>query len=827
MFYLVFDKKDNQIKDTIKYAARSLNDNVSVEINELITWCVVFPDVFESIEIVHQYFLILTTMRTIETFLKDEISNNDTIIYISNIISDYHWFQVRDINNWIWFFYHYPLLSKEIEQIEGNNEQVLFLSWCPNHEQDTSRFKQSFYNIVNFRPLATIPSNKIPIVFQYNEQFIFDEYLNFVPNEEDYLYKNWEICGLPWMKGYFYWTHPELFLNQFSQLYQSNQNIWKLTDTILNKEYDLWLSMKKEKTLPHRLLYFLKHLNHDKKNVNIYHQSQNPVMYVIPKQKYKDKKEKLTIEQWIENIEGLHAIELTNWKPIIKRRLTQFLQSTLTTETEVLELWNWIHKLHNYFLPLDHLHMELMNIRYFHIVSKHFIWFPFQEEFAITDKLLEPESIYHKKSLEAAISSKMRISERILNHSNQVDVYYKSLDVGIRFIHMYRTTDWSDFNFFYWWCPEKSEFVNIYHKQMNCMSSKYKMIHDNFHQEFALVWVWDIFAMPFIFPFNQITTYQIDKWYNYINNVWDNILNHKYYYCNEQNSPIIWVAIPKCGWNFFITFLKNIPEKCPSLKDVIWNPLIDYPIRNDLKNLTYTNYELLSTEPPYYIQIFFGNSCYTNSPKTIDFLIEEEKKDGTLVSYCPKWYFPGKPKSQFRTIPKKFPNLKKNYFWYDPDRLDHYDLYHWAEWFQIIDRSWNKILNTKPNIISSPKQINSNYPWNQWFSSQQLIDGYLTKLQEIAYRAQQSELLFVILVSNTNNTNLTNEGWRCQWWKTNLTFEKPVGYVGYLLNCSVVGSDNNLTDLDDWNYFVQLILSRLSLNSNLPKWLPIENLHTM
>jgi hypothetical protein len=458
-----------------------------------------------------------------------------------------------------------------------------------------------------------------------------------------------------------------------------------------------------------------------------------------------------------------------------------------------------IQQLHNYFKPLPYFSVKVIHPLEYEKTPPHLLWFPFQEEYNhnMYDKINTEETLQTCPSMIPFL----RNSHRIFSQPEQVRTYYKQLEVGLRFSHIYRSTDWTEFNEAYWWHEEKQFYTFPYQpeQQNRTLLFLYQTESQKHHQEFVLLWAWDCFSVPFLYPSTNIPldTTRFLLWKEFIKQLWTVILQQPNYLkviCNNKAVPIVYVAIPPQGWDLFSTLLEQVFLITPELSHIQWRYITNYPLRVDNKVKYLTEQPSNSSPPPPSLQFLF------NELLSIDF-----------QSIPTRTFYPWK-----ETISRI------------PFRLDGYDLYQWTLWFRIIEQSWHRLIHRKPIIhhsIQSIQWIRS--PWNQWLllykNTNEEVSINNKTLFHIAYEAQKGNLPFIFLRKDCMDQKQLPFAWRGTFWFPCTEEEAD----GCFINCCMISKRFSELEPFSIDKCIKLYNSLRSIfPQKFPEWIPSKFLYT-
>ena len=629
--------------------------NIWLKATDCITspWTLIIPDTIETKIQINSLATIYTTYQPYQEIL-EQIQEDDYIFYFI-LNENQQWFPVEDAEQWKWFFSNIDEVMKPVQE---NKPPLVFIPWCPIYQDN--HFLTAFYNLIQ----GTLPPkpNELLELLHFHEPSLKIE-----------------------TPGFKQWIHPSPFI----QSYLSNESFH------INEEYS------------HKLIYFLKH-QFIPGIQPTYSREKSPFTYIIHGKTLKENPiEYMPIKNWLSRFDKSVRIDLFQWIPLMRRLLYRVSNQH---HNDPFPFFQEICRFHNYFnYPKDVSTVMLSKRK----VPTQFIWYPFQEEFTYFPE--HSLKVQNGPLLDKAIASQLKITQRHLSVPNLVQSYEESFENISTMVHVYRSTDWTDFNWDFWW---RSHLQNFASQDLQSCTSTYYLKKK---QLFTIVWVWDYFSCPFLFRFTL--PQHIEHWKVFITKLLTKLTTSPYYYRNDKNQPVVFVALPTDAIPFFLNLLP----------DIDWRVIVNYPIRDNGSSLLYQS---------------------------------------TLTSCS----IPGYPTIEFKEMGKYFPYQLGDYYWRHKKRFDQFCLNIWEEWYFILDESRRRVFSMKPII----NHIKDKSIWIQWN-----IPESLTKYSfyNILHRAQRSQIFVIGIYVGREGER---EGHRGEWWNRLPLRTSEEGFRGWLVNESII-----------------------------------------
>jgi len=756
MFYLFVERPITgslSFQTILKTAANQL------PIQPSIPWTIYYPSNQETFQTLSNWCYFHTTRLPYHLLIRDTQFQPDDWIFYLTIPSKYSHhqtlFNICEISDWQWIFQAIPTIFHFIPEKQNNLIYHLPLSSLVHDIQ--SHFLLTYFHSFTHPHLS-----QTPVQDSYQE---LPTYLGFFPNEKQTIFQQWKEKSYPFTPGFFYWQHPHLLIQKLMQSFPSIKNtpISTILQNFKDEEFFHWQNHQND-LLPHLELYHLFYLYQEPKfpQHEFSFQSFQPSFYFFHSSFQPMIQSHLA--QWLftQAKYSLFKIDLSQWMPYIHYIYSKKLPSLSLAESR--KLHSIIQALHDYCRPIPFLSAQMIHPFQFPKTPPIFLWFPFQEEY--NHSILKDTTTNSKATNQFPdIIQQFKNNHRITSCAGQVRTYFQQLQVGFRFVHLHRTTDWAEFNENEWWNPETKTYDFPYQPSLQHKTHLkiYQAEHQRFGQEFVLVWVWDCLSVPFMYQ-EPCTgdSHRFNQWKDQIRQIWTVILQQNEYVKasgysgSREKSPIMYVAIPQQGWELFENLWETVFRSRPELKRIQWRFVSHYPLRAN--NHTMTE----SCPPPFSMSGWFDESH-------LDF----QTLPSLTTSSLP-W-----KESVYRV----------------PYRLDTHDLYQWILWFRCIEQSWQKLLQKKPIFHTTTSTIQwQRSPWNQWFlvwrqGSQPDAHTDTRNLLNCAHQAQQANLPFFLIrvwMSQEDEDEQEEEkSWRGTVWHSCGDQDAD----GCLINCSLLGEN--------------------------------------
>lgn len=745
MFYVFIERPitGSCLQETLQNASHQL------PIQPVIPWTIVYPGEEEQFYSISSWCRFISTLTPYDLFIKSiQFNPDDWVFYITIPYQDYNQqsiFNIHQAKDWRWIFQALPTIFMFVQNNTKNMEHIYHLSLHYLVHDVDSHFLLTYFHSFTHPDITNQP---IQTSFQE-----LPTYLGIPPNEEPTILQQWKDELYPLTPGFFYWQHPHFILTRIIQSFPSikNKSIESILQNIQEEEYFHWKKYQKD-LLPHIGLYHL-FFPHQEPTFPRQEPSSNPQpsIYFFHSSYQKQIQSHFPHALYRQTKDTLFKIDISKWKPYIHYVFSKKIPSITLQESH--KLYTLIQALHDFCRPLPYHSVHVIHPFRFHRVPPIFLWFPFQEEYNHTLIKNQEDTSPLSKTIQ-----EFKHNHRITSHTGQVRTYFKQLQMGFRFVHLHRTTDWAELNEEEWWDSSKKTYTFPYQTDLlhKTVLNVYQTEHARFSQEYVLIWVWDCFSVPFIYSTSDVS--RLSQWKDFIKQLWIIILQQKEYgkiqssHSNEK-SPILYVAIPSQGWELFHTLWEEVFSITPQLQKITWRFVSNYPLRNQKEGHTMT---LTSCAPPFPIN---------------------ERFDKNNIDFC--------------SIPTPTLIQWKEAVYRVPYRLDSYDLVQWILWFRCIEQSWAHLSHKRPILHTALSTIQWNQsPWNQWFlvwKKNEMNVSFKKELLEVAYKAQKANLplLFLQIPNSTikKNGETEKKGWRGTVWD----FCGEDDASGCLMNCCMMG----------------------------------------